>query len=207
MGRNRRRSEPSGRQIIQIQQMFQNLLIGLDTAGVQRLLEGREVLAAMADGRLTPQKALATLGLPVRVRGRGILFDFFGLRKDAIEEDVLEAFRRQGMRPATEEEFKAFRSQHPETAHDLLVRRRLSFVVMGGKKIRMPSRNPREVCMGFPIYSRGRDGMIERYEEYAECTWDKTYRFPGVRLDARPSVAAIPSVSATHLSPKVRPTA
>ncbi|GEM_PF-2704208 len=207
MARKRRRNEPSGRQVIQIQQMFQNLLLGLDTAGVQRLLEGREVLAALADGRLTPKKALVSLGLPIRVRGRAILFDFFGLRKDALEDDVLEAFERQGMRPVTEEEFKAFRSQHPETVHDLIVRRRLNFLVMGGKKIRMPTRNPREACFGFPIYGRSRDGTIERYEEYAECTWDKTYRFPGIRLDARPTVAAIPSVSAGNISPKVRPTA
>ncbi len=206
MGRNRRRSEPSGRQIIQVQQMFQNLLIGLDTAGVQRLLEGREVLAAMADGRLAPQKALASLGLPVRCRGRNLLLDFFGLRKDALEDDVAQAFERQGMRPATEDEFKAFRAQHPETVHDLVVRRRLSFVVMA-KKIRQVSFRPREAYWGYPVYCRSRDGSIERYEEHADTSWDKTYRFLGVRLDARPEMAAIPIVSATNLSPKVRPTA
>lgn len=206
MGRKRRRNEPSGRQIIQAQQMFQNLLIGLDTAGVQRLLEGREVLSALADGRLTPKKALASLGLPVRVRQRTVVMDFFGLRKDAVEEGVMAAFERQGLRPATEDEYRQFLAQHPEVVHDLLVRSRLNLIVMG-KKIRLPSRNPREICMGFPIYSRDRDGTIVRYVEYAECTWDKSYRFLGVRLDTRPDVSLIPNVSTRYVSPKVMPTA
>lgn len=206
MGRKRRRGEPSGRQIIQAQQMFQNLLLGLDTAGVQRLLEGREVLAALADGRLAPKAALASLGLPVRVRGRNLLLDFFGLRKDAVEEDVLAAFARQGLRPATEEEFRAFRAQHPETVHDLVVRSRLSFVVMA-KKIRQLSFRPREAYWGYPVYCRSQGGGIERYEEHADTAWDKTYRFLGVRLEARPELAPIPVVSATNISPKVRPSA
>lgn len=206
MGRKRRRSEPSGRQVIQAQQMFQNLLVGLDTAGVQRLLEAREVLSALADGRLTPKKALAPLGLPVRVRQRTIVMDFFGFRKDVCEGEVMEAFARQGMRPATEEEYKKFREQHPEVVHGLLVRSRLNIIVMA-KKYPLPSRNPRDACWGYPIYNRDIDGTIGRYLEYAECSWDKTYRFLGVRLDTRPDVAAIPSVSVRHISPKVRPQA
>lgn len=206
MGRKRRRGEPSGRQIIQAQQMFQNLLAGLDTAGVQRLLEGREVLAAMADGRLTPKKAMASLGLPVRLRGRTLRLDFFGLRKDAGEDDVLEAFARQGMRPATEEEFRAFRSQHPEVVHDLVIRSRLNFVIMA-KKFPQMGYKPRQTYWAYPIYGRGRAGELERYEEDVESSWDKTHRFPGIRLDAQPETAAIPTVSARHLSPKVRPTA
>lgn len=207
MGRKRRRSEPSGPQVIQALQMFQNLVVSLDTAGVQRLLEGREVLAAMADGRLTPKKALASLGLPVRMpRQRTILMDFFGLRKDADEAEVLAAFKRQGLRPATEEEYKRFRQQHPEVVHDLLVRSRRNLVVMA-EKFRQPTRNQREICWGYPIYSVNRDGAIERYEESDNGAWDKTYRFLGVRIDARPEAAAVPSVSISHISPKVRPTA
>lgn len=206
MGRKRRRSEPSGRQIIQAQQMFQNLLLGLDTAGVQRLLEGREVLSALADGRLAPKKALASLGLPVRIRDRTIVMDFFGLRKDADEEEVMDAFARQGLRPAAEDEYKQFRSQHPEVIHDLLIRSRFNLVVMA-KKFRQLSRNPREICWGVPIYCIDRDGKIERYEESVDTTWDKSYRFLGVRLDARPDVSAIPNVSVSYVSPKVRPTA
>jgi hypothetical protein len=206
MARKRRRNEPSGRQIIQAQQMFQNLLVGLDTAGVQRLLEGREVLAAMADGRLSPKKALGSLGLPVKVRGRSIVMDFFGLRKDALEDEIMAAFGRQGLRPANEEEYKRFREQHPEVIHDLLVRSRLNLIVMA-KKFRQPSRNPREIYWGFPVYSRNRDGVIERYEESEGGAWDKTYRFLGVRLDTRPDIAVIPSVSTSYVSPKVRPMA
>ena len=207
MARNRRRGEPSGRQIIQIQQMFQNLIIGLDTAGVQRLLEGREVLAAMADGRLTPKKALASLGLPVRVRGgRAVVMDFFGLRKDSEEWEVMEAFARQGLRPATEEEYKHFRVQHPEVIHGLLIRSRLNLLVMA-KKFRQPTRNPREICWGYPVYSSDRDGEIVRYEEHADGAWDKSYRFLGVRLDTRPDVSVIPGVSTRFMSPKVRPSA
>lgn len=206
MARKRRKNEPSGRQVIQFQQMIQNLIIGLDTAGLQRLLEGREVFAAMADGRLSPKKALASLGLPVRVRQRVIVMDFFGLRKDAEEWEVLEAFARQGLRPASEEEYKQFRGQHPEVIHGLLVRGGLNLLVMA-KKFRQPSRNPRDVCWGYPVYSADRDGMIVRYEEHADGAWDKNYRFLGVRVDTRPDLAAIPGVSTSYVSPKVRPTA
>lgn len=206
MGRKRRRSEPSGRQVVQALQMFQNLIVGLDTAGVQRLLEGREVLSAIADGRLTPKKALASLGLTVRMRQRTIVMDFFGFRKDVCEGEVMDAFARQGLRPATEEEYKRFREQHPEVVHDLLVRSRLNLILMG-KKFPLPSRNPRDDCWGYAIYNRDLDGTIGRYVEYAECRWDKTYRFLGVRLDRRPKDAAIPSVSVSHVSPKVRPRA
>lgn len=206
MARKRRKNEPSGRQVIQFQQMIQNLVIGLDTAGLQRLLEGREVLAAMADGRLTPKKALASLGLPVRVRKEVLVMDFFGLRKDAEEWEVKEAFVRQGLRPASEEEYRQFRSQHPEVLHGLLVRSHLNLLVMA-KKFRQPTRNPRDVCWGYPVYSADRDGAIVRYEEHADGAWDKSYRFLGVRLDTQPSVAVIPAVSTSYVSPKVRPTA
>ena len=118
----------------------------------------------------------------------------------------MEAFVRQGLRPATEEEYKQFRVQHAEVVHDLIVRSRLNLIVMA-KKIRMPTRNPREICWGYPIFSRTREGAIERYVEYAECTWDKTYRYLGVRLDARPEAAIIPNVSVRFVSPKVRPQA
>ena len=206
MARKRRRSEPSGRQIIQAQQMFQNLLIGLDTAGVQRLLEGREVLAALADGRLTPKKALAAMGLPVRVRQRTLIMDFIGHRKAASEEEVLESFARQGLRPATEEEFKKFWDQHPDIIHDIVIRSRYSIVVMA-KKTQQMSFRPRQAYWCYPIYGRDRDGKVERYEEAADTTWDKGYRFIGVRTDPRPEIAIIPSVSLRHVSPKVRPLA
>jgi len=207
MGRkNRRRSEPSGRQVIQIQQMFQNLLIGLDTAGVQRLLESREVLSALADGRLSPKKAMASLGVPVVIGSKTLKMDFFSVRKESQDEEVLEAFRRQGLRPATEKEYEAFADQHAEIVHDLVVRSRLNLILMG-ERHRLPTRDPRDLCWGYPVYCRSRDGKIVRYEEYADCHWDKTFRFLGVRTDRQPRVSAIPSVSVRHFSPKVRPVA
>ena len=206
MGRKRRRSEPSGRQIIQAQQMFQNLLVGLDTAGVQRLLEGREVLAALADGRLPPKKSLASLGLPVVLDGARVKMDFFGLRKESEDVEVLEAFRRQGLRPASDDEYQAFRAQHPETVHDIVVRSRLTLILMG-ERVRMASHRARDVYWGYRVYYRTGDGDIVRDAECVDSRWDKTYRFLGVRLDRRPREAAIPSVSIRHVSPKVRPQA
>lgn len=208
MGRRRSgRSEPGGRQIIQVQQMFQNLLLTLDTAGVQRILAAREVLSALADGRLTPKKALCSLGVPVALAdGTIVTMDLFGLRKEVQENEALEAFERQGLRPATDEEFKSFCEHHPDAVHDLLVRGRLNMVVMG-KKVRLNSRNPREVCWGYPTYSRNHDCDIQRYVECVDCTWDKSYRFLGVRIDTDPGISVVPMVSARHLSPKVRPSA
>lgn len=207
MGRKRRRNAPSGAQVIQVQQMVQDLLLGLDTAGVQRILDAREVLAAIADARLTPQKALASLGVPVTLAPDEVVtMDFFGFGKDADREDALAAFRRQGLRPATDDEYRKFADQHPEALHGLLVRSRLSMVVMG-RKFRVPTRDPRQTCWGFPVYSRNRDGVIERYVETAEGAWDRSHRFLGVRTDLQADLAAIPVISARHVSPKVRPQA
>lgn len=207
MGRKRRRNEPGGRQIIQVQQMFQNLLVGLDTAGVQRLLESRDVLAALADGRLTPRKAMASLGLPVTLaNGKTVMMDFFGMRKDANEQEILAAFRRQGMRPASVGEFRRFCEQHPEVVHDLVTRRRRSIALLA-MPIRLPIHRSVRTCRGFPTFSRDPDGEIVRYDEYADGNWHKGYRFLGVRLDSRPGIAAIPGVSLQQLVPKVRPTA
>ena len=206
MGRKRRRSEPSGRQVVQALQMFQNLIVGLDTAGVQRLLESREVLFAMADGRLTPKKAMASLGLTVAVDRKNVKMDFFGLRKESTDEEVRETFRRQGLRPADHGEFQAFLSQHPEAVHDVVVRSRFTLVLMG-EQVRIASRRPQEIYWGYPVYYRSRDGGLVRDAECADTRWDKTYRFLGVRLDRRPRAAAIPTVSVSHVSPKVRPQA
>src|SRR5690348_16215511 len=131
MARKRRRNEPSGRQVIQFLQMIQNMAVGLDTAGIQRLLESREVLAAIADGRLTPKKALASLGVTVALGKKVVKMDFFAVRKESNDAEVLAAFERQGLRPATEKEYRAFSVQHPEVVHDLIVRSRLNFIVMG----------------------------------------------------------------------------
>ena len=206
MGRKRRRDEPSHRQTIQAMQMFQNLISGLDTAGLQRLLEGREVMSALADGRLTPKKALASMGVPVLVGGKTVKMDFFAVRKESPDAEVLEAFKRQGLRPATEKEYRAFAVQHADIVHDVVVRSRLNLILMG-ERLRLPTRDPRAVCWGYPVYCRSKDGEIIRYEEYADCHWDKTFRFLGVRLDRQPKLAAIPSVSVRHASPKVMPTA
>lgn len=206
MGRKRRRDEPSGRQVIQFQQMIQNLIVGLDTAGLQRLLEAREVMSALADGRLTPQKALASMGVPVVIGAKTVKMDFFAVRKESQDDEVLDAYRRQGLRPVTEKEYRAFADQHADIVHDVVVRSRLNLIVMG-ERIRMPTRDPREVCWGYPVYCRSKDGEIVRYEEYADCHWDKSFRFLGVRLDRRPKTAAIPTVSLRHASPKVMPTA
>ena len=207
MGRKRRRNEPSGRQIIQAQQMFQNLLVSLDTAGVQRLLESRDVLAALADGRLTPRKAMASLGLPVTLAsGKTVTMDFFGMRKDAAEHEILAAFRRQGMRAASVNEFRRFYEQHHEVVHDLVVRSRRSIALLANP-VRLPIHRSVRTCRGFPTFSRSSDGEILRYDEYADGNWHKGYRFLGVRLDPRPDVAVIPGVSLQQIVPKVRPTA
>jgi len=206
MARRRSSVEPSNRQTLQILSMFQNLIGSLDTVGLQRLMEAREVMSALADGRLTPKKAMASLGLTVALDGRSVKMDFFGLRKDSDDDEVLDAFRRQGLRPVNASEYRAFETQHHDAVHDIVVRSRFTLVLMG-ERVRIPSHRQRDVCWGYPVLYRSRDGNIVRDAECIGGLWDKSYRFLGVRLDRRPRHAAIPTVSISHISPKVRPSA
>jgi hypothetical protein len=206
MGRRRSRSELSGRHAIQFLQMIQNLVAELDSAGVQRLMDSREVLSALADGRLTPKKAMASLGLTVVLDGKASKMDFFGVRKDSDDDELQAAFRRQGLRPATEAEYRTFEAYHPEVIHDIVVRSRLTVVLMG-ERVRIASRRPQEIYWGYPVVYRSRDGRLIHDAECTDSRWDKSYRFLGVRLDRRPRDTAVPNISLRQSSPKVRPTA
>jgi hypothetical protein len=163
-------------------------------------------MAALADGRLAPSKALASLGLPTRIDDKVMKMDFFAVRKESDEEEVLAAFRRQGLRPANEAEYDAFLLQHRDVVHEVVVRSRHTLVLMG-ERVRIACHRPRESVWGYRVLYRSRDGHVIRDSECADTRWDKTYRFLGVRLDRRPRVSAIPTVSLRHASPKVRPTA
>lgn len=174
------KKQASASQVLQVQQMVTGLLTDLDRASVQRLLDGsRDVLSALADGRLDQRQVLAQSGMYVKLGRSGVLMDFIGpgrARRDKVEDALL----RHGLRPASEGEFHVFHAQYPELVQDLLHRRGLRLVLMGSQE-RMPTHYPREKVMCHPVYVAGPRGKILRETEHVGATWGRTCRFLGVR--------------------------
>lgn len=202
MSKRKRLGEPKGRQVLQALEMIQNLLKGLNSEGVQRLLESREVLSAIADGRLPVRQALASLGVPVRLpRGRVLLFDFFGVRDNTSTREVRDAFRRFGLAPATKDQCELFMAQHPDIVESLLIRSDCALVAAANVMVH-PQKRDNDY---YPAYYYA-SGEIRCLTAYIDTPWGRGDRFLGFR-DLPAAMQAIPTVSIAQLNTKVRPQA
>ncbi len=202
MSKRSRSGEPKGRQVLQVLEMIQNLIKGLSSEGVQRLLESREVLSAVADGRLSVRRALASLGVPVKLSGgRMLLFDFFGVRDNTSTHEVHVAYRRFGLAPATRTQCELFMAQHPDIVQSLLVRSGCTLVAAANVMVH-PQRRDNDYYPAF-YYS---SGEIRCLTAYTDTPWGRGDRFLGFR-DLPAATHMIPTISIAQLNTKVRPQA